>query len=74
LVPGARGNSFVAVVEFGPKVSAKAVSIGGESGDPASPHFADQAELYAKGAFRPVWFYPEDLAAHVESTKEIIRR
>jgi acyl-homoserine-lactone acylase len=71
---GTRGNSFVAVVEFGPKVSAKAVSIGGESGDPASPHFADQAELYAKGAFRPVWFYPEDLAAHVEATKEIIRR
>ena len=62
---GTRGNSFVAVVEFGPKVVARAVSAGGESGDPASPHFADQAQRYADGALRPVLFYPEDLAGKV---------
>jgi acyl-homoserine-lactone acylase len=61
---GSSGNSFVAVVEFGPKVRAWAVTAGGESGDPASPHFRDQAERYASGALRPVWFYPADIAAH----------
>ena len=59
---GTSGNSFVAVVEFGPRVRAKAVVAGGQSGDPASPHFNDQAERYATGEFRDVYFYPEDLA------------
>src|SRR5581483_12084140 len=36
---GSSGNSFVAVVEFGDKVRARAVTAGGESGDPSSPHF-----------------------------------
>jgi acyl-homoserine-lactone acylase len=40
------------------------VTAGGESGDPASPHFRDQAERYAGGALRPVWFYPADITAH----------
>ncbi len=65
---GTLGNSFVAAVEFGPKVRALAVTAGGESGDPASPHFSDQAQHYADGALRPVYFYPEDLKGHVERT------
>jgi len=63
---GTSGNSFVAVVEFGPKVSAVAVTAGGESGDPKSPHFNDQAVRYATGALRKVYFYPADLQGHVE--------
>jgi acyl-homoserine-lactone acylase len=63
---GTLGNSFVATVEFGPRVKAWAVTAGGESGDPASKHFKDQAERYAAGALRPVYFYPEDLNGHVE--------
>ena len=77
---GSSGNSFVAVVEFGPKLRAWAVTAGGESGDPASPHFGDQADRYAAGALRPVYFYPSDLAAHVarryrpgEPPKETVR-
>jgi acyl-homoserine-lactone acylase len=65
---GTSGNSFVAVVEFGPKVKALAVSAGGESGDPTSRHFTDQVQRYAKGDLRPVYFYPEDLKGHVERT------
>lgn len=65
---GTRGNSFVAVVEFGERVNAKAVSAGGQSGDPASPHFDDQIELYAAGGMRPVYFYPADIAAVAEET------
>ena len=63
---GSSGNSFVAVVEFGPKVRAWAVTAGGESGDPSSPHFNDQAARYAAGALRPVYFYASDLKGHVE--------
>ena len=63
---GTSGNSFVAVVEFGPRVKAMAVMAGGQSGDPASPHFADQTQRYADGKLRPVYFYPEDLKGHVE--------
>lgn len=58
---GTSGNSFLAAVEFGDKVKAIAVTAGGESGDPASPHFNDQAGRYASGDLRPVYFYPEDL-------------
>ena len=63
---GNTGNSFVAVVEFGDKVRAKAVTAGGESGDPASHHFDDQAERYSTGSLRDVYFYPADVAAHTE--------
>ena len=58
---GYRGNSFVAVVEFGDKVKAKSLLAGGQSGDPASPHFYDQAQRYAQGKFKDVAFYKEDV-------------
>jgi acyl-homoserine-lactone acylase len=63
---GSVGNSFVAAVEFGPTVRAKAIMTGGESGDPSSPHFADQAVMYIQGRFRDVLFTPQDVAAHAE--------
>jgi acyl-homoserine-lactone acylase len=63
---GTSGNSFVAVVEFGPRVRARAVTAGGESGHPGSPHFNDQAGRYATGDLREVYFYPEQLKGHTE--------
>jgi acyl-homoserine-lactone acylase len=63
---GERGNSFVAAVEFGPRIRAKSVLAGGESGDPASPHFSDQAEMYARGEFKDVLFYKEDIEKNLE--------
>ncbi|MBV8156112.1 MAG: penicillin acylase family protein, partial [Dyella sp.] len=65
---GTGGNSFVAVVEFGDKVSARAITAGGESGHPDSPHFNDEAERYTTGNLRKVYFWPEDLQGHVERT------
>jgi acyl-homoserine-lactone acylase len=65
---GTLGNSFVAVVQFGDRVRARAVSAGGESGDPASPHFNDQAQRYAIGNLRDVYFYPEDVKKHAART------
>jgi acyl-homoserine-lactone acylase len=63
---GTSGNSFVAVVEFGEKVRARAVTAGGESGLPSSPHFNDEAERYATGNLREVYFYPSQLRGHTE--------
>jgi acyl-homoserine lactone acylase PvdQ len=63
---GTSGNSFVAVVEFGDRVRAKAVSAGGESGSPASKHFNDQAQRYAAGNLREVYFYQDQLKGHTE--------
>ncbi|HEX3374043.1 MAG TPA: acylase [Edaphobacter sp.] len=63
---GTSGNSFVAVVEFGEKVRAKAVTAGGASGNPASPHFNDQAKRYSTGDLRDVYFYRSDLKNHIE--------
>ena len=63
---GTSGNSFVAVVEFGDRVRARAVSAGGESGDPTSKHFGDQATRYATGNLRDVFFYRADVEAHRE--------
>jgi acyl-homoserine-lactone acylase len=65
---GTSGNSFVAVVEFGERVRARAVTAGGQSGDPASKHFGDQAERYATGNLRDVYFYPDQVKAHAERT------
>ncbi|HET6199873.1 MAG TPA: penicillin acylase family protein [Candidatus Acidoferrales bacterium] len=65
---GTSGNSFVAVVEFGKTVRARAVTAGGESGNPASPHFDDEAERYSTGNLREVYFYREQLKGHTERT------
>jgi len=65
---GTSGNSFLAVVEFGDRVRARAITAGGESGDPTSPHFNDQARGYSTGQLREVYFYPEQLTGHTERT------
>jgi acyl-homoserine-lactone acylase len=63
---GTSGNSFVAVVEFGDSVRAVAVTAGGESGHPSSPHFNDEAQRYATGNLREVYFWPSQVKAHAE--------
>ncbi|HEY1975934.1 MAG TPA: penicillin acylase family protein [Candidatus Baltobacteraceae bacterium] len=65
---GISGNSFVAVVEFGDRVRARAVTAGGESGNPASPHFNDEAARYASGNLRDVYYYADQLARHTART------
>ena len=63
---GTTGNSFIAIVEFGPKPRAMALTAGGLSNNPASRHFADQLARYPGGALRPVYFDAADLAGHIE--------
>lgn len=65
---GYSGNSFVCVVEFGTKVKAKSILAGGNSGNPNSKHFNDQAEMFSKGVFKDVLFYKEDVLANMEKS------
>jgi acyl-homoserine-lactone acylase len=63
---GTSGNSFVAVIEFGKTIRARAVTAGGESGHPKSRHFDDEAMRYSKGNLRDVYFYRSQLKGHTE--------
>jgi acyl-homoserine lactone acylase PvdQ len=61
---GTGGNSFVKVVEFGPEPRARSILNYGQSGDPASPHFFDQATRYVKRRFKPAWYGREEVQAN----------
>jgi acyl-homoserine-lactone acylase len=58
---GFSGNSFVAVVEFGPKVNAQTLMVGGNSGNPLMPHFDIQGEMYTMGKFKKLIFTREEI-------------
>ncbi len=60
------GSAYVAVVEFGPKVRSLSITPFGQSGDPGSKHFFDQAQLFANGRFKPLWFSMEDIKSNLE--------
>jgi acyl-homoserine-lactone acylase len=65
---GVVGGSFIGMYEFGDKVQAATVLQFGQSSDPKSPHFMDQAELYSKREFKPAWFEWTDVLAHAKSS------
>ncbi len=65
---GTRGNSFVAVVEFGDRVKAKSILAGGQSGDPNSAHFNDQGQRYANVEWKEVAYYKEDVLKRAKET------
>ncbi len=65
---GVSGNSFICAVEFGKRIKAKSLLAGGESGDPLSPHFNDQLQMYTRGQFKDVLFYKNDVLKHAEKT------
>lgn len=65
---GTRGNSFVAAVEFGEKVKAKTILAGGQSGDPDSPHFNDQIQMYADIKWKDAAYYKEDVLTRAKET------
>jgi acyl-homoserine-lactone acylase len=61
---GVAGGTYISVVEFAPVIRARAVHVLGTSGDPASPHYFDQAPLFARGEFRGAWFTRAEVVAH----------
>ena len=55
-------------MEFGKKLKAKTIVTGGESFDPSSRHFTDQAEGFINGRFKEVHFYKADVMKHAVET------
>ncbi|MEY4161023.1 MAG: hypothetical protein RLZZ136_1644, partial [Pseudomonadota bacterium] len=61
------GDSFVMFVEWppqGPVRSQSIVPFGTATTRPNSPHYADQAKLYAQHRLKTVYFTEGDIAAH----------
>jgi acyl-homoserine-lactone acylase len=72
---GMAGNSFSAAVEFikgkspgESRVVAKSIVPGGQSFNPSSKHFMDQASMYLEGKFKDVFFYKDDVLKNAEQT------
>ena len=62
------GQSVTSVVLLTSPPTVRSVVAFGQSNDPASPHFADQAPLYSEERFRKVPWTMEQLKPHIEST------
>lgn len=62
---GGVGASFMGVYEFGPQgVKAGTYLHFGQSSDPTSPHFFDQAHLLSQRKFKPAWFAWDEISEH----------
>jgi penicillin amidase len=68
---GVAGHSFVSVVEFGKTPNARSILVFGANANPESPHYFDQAQLFARKRYKPAWFTHEQVHANVRSTLEL---
>jgi penicillin amidase len=52
------GPSYRQIVDLGDPDASRWIMAGGVSGDPRSPHYADQIDLWLQGEYRPMRFLP----------------
>ncbi|HVS12587.1 MAG TPA: penicillin acylase family protein [Thermoanaerobaculia bacterium] len=64
---GVAGHSFVSVVDFGEPLRARSALVFGQSHDPASPHWFDQATLFSERRFKDAWFERAEVEAHARA-------
>jgi len=63
---GYLGNTYVSVIEFGREPQARSLLVFGESADPSSSHYTDQARFYAAGEMKLSWFTLPEIKRHSE--------
>jgi len=66
---GTAGDSYVMLVEWDREGRVRSRSIhqfGSAVSVPSSPHYADQAPLFARRELKPVWMDEADIRAHLE--------
>ncbi len=65
------GDSFIMTVAWdrAGRLSSRSIEpFGSATTRPGSPHYADQAPLFVRHRFKPVWFNPAELRGHLEKT------
>jgi penicillin amidase/acyl-homoserine-lactone acylase len=66
---GVAGDSYILLVEWDRegRVSSRSINpYGSAVRDPSSPHYADQAPLFARMELKPVWMDEAEIRAHLE--------
>lgn len=69
-VQGILGDSYILLVEWDAEGRVQSRSIhqyGSATQDASSPHYADQAVLFAEHKLKPVWFDEADIRANLEA-------
>lgn len=65
---GHGGQTSTQIVELSTPIKSWGYLPIGQSDDPTSPHYTDQAEkLFSKRTLKSSWWTPEELAGHIES-------
>ena len=66
------GDSYVAVIEFGPSVRAMSLVTSGNFSEEGSPHRTDQLKLFAEKKLKPVWRSRLEIEGNMEK-KEVLK-
>ncbi len=69
------GSSWMMLVDFTPGgPQARGLLSYSQASNPASPHYLDQTRYYSEQPrLRPIWFEPQDIQAHAQSTLQLTK-
>lgn len=59
-IAGSHGPSWRMIVALGPTVEAVGIYPGGQSGNPASPHYSDFVNTWSEGMYYNLWLMKQD--------------